>query len=110
MQSFPAGTIELTVNLTADGIPISDKRVIEVQPFSRPPRRNIILFIGDAMGTSYRDAARLVDRAIVDTNGKNSFRAGFFDSLTEMDKMPVSGMSMTYGTDSVVPEIGRAHV
>src|SRR5262249_7193241 len=60
--------------------------------------------IGDAMGTAYRDAARLVSRAIVDSNGKNSFRDGYFDDLLEMDKMPVSGMSMTYGTDSIVPD------
>jgi hypothetical protein len=40
----------------------------------------------------------------VDANGKNSFRDGFFDDLLEMDKMPVSGMSMTYGTDSIVPD------
>ena len=56
------------------------------------------------MGTAYRDAARLVSRSIVDANGKNSFRDGFFDDLLEMDKMPVSGMSMTYGTDSIVPD------
>src|SRR5437899_7516624 len=31
-------------------------------------RRNVILFIGDAMGTAYRDAARLVSRAIVDSS------------------------------------------
>ena len=56
------------------------------------------------MGTAYRDAARLVSRSIVDANGKNSFRDGFFDDLLEMDKMPVSGMSMTYGTDAIVPD------
>ncbi|HWB95314.1 MAG TPA: alkaline phosphatase, partial [Bryobacteraceae bacterium] len=67
-------------------------------------RRNVILYIGDAMGTTYRDAARLVSRSIVDANGKNAFREGFFDNLLEMDKMPVSGMSMTYGTDSIVPD------
>jgi len=40
----------------------------------------------------------------VDANGQNSLREGYFDSLLEMDKMPVSGMSMTYGSDSVVPD------
>jgi hypothetical protein len=40
------------------------------------------------MGTAYRDAARLVSRSIVDANGKNSFRDGFFDDLLEMDRMP----------------------
>ena len=104
LQSFQAGTVELTVRLTADGQTVTDKRTIEVRPFNVPQRRNIVLFVGDAMGTAYRDAARLVDRAIVDNNGKNSFRGGYFDSLTEMDRMPVSGMSMTYGSDSIVPD------
>jgi alkaline phosphatase len=107
LQSFPtAGTIKLTASLSAGGATISDSRDILVRPFSLPPdgRRNVILFIGDAMGTTYRDAARLVDKAILDSSGKNSFREGFFDNLLEMDKMPVSGMVMTHGTDSIVPD------
>src|SRR5580765_2288966 len=79
-------------------------RDVLVREFNLVQRRNIILFIGDAMGTAYRDAARLVSRSIVDSSGKNSLREGFFDNLLEMDKMPVSGMSMTYGSDSVVPD------
>lgn len=108
LQSFPsAGDIVLTVNATVDGRSVTDTRTVQVRPFAPAgsgPRRNVILFIGDAMGTAYRDAARLVSRSIVDTSGKNSFREGFFDNLLEMDKMPVSGMSMTYGTDSIVPD------
>ncbi|MBY0503308.1 MAG: alkaline phosphatase [Bryobacteraceae bacterium] len=107
LQSFNVpGDIELNVSLTADGTAISDKRTVTVREFSAATlqRRNLILFIGDAMGTAYRDAARLVSRSIVDDQGKNSFRDGFFDDLLEMDKMPVSGMSMTYGTDSIVPD------
>ncbi len=108
LQSFEApGTVKLNVALTADGGAVSASRDIEVRPFTLPsdgPRRNVILFIGDAMGTGYRDAARLVSRAIVDSTGKNSLREGYFDNLLEMDKMPVSGMSMTYGSDSVVPD------
>ncbi|MCU1275037.1 MAG: alkaline phosphatase, partial [Bryobacterales bacterium] len=86
--------------------PVSDSRTIQVREFNPVggQRRNVVLFIGDAMGTAYRDAARLVSRSIVDANGKNSFRDGFFDDLLEMDKMPVSGMSMTYGSDSIVPD------
>jgi alkaline phosphatase len=103
LRSFNS-TVELTATVIADGKTLTDKRVIQVRPFAQPQRRNIILFIGDAMGTAYRDSIRLVDRAIVDANGKNSFRGGFFDSLSEMDKMPVSGMSMTYGTDAIVPD------
>src|SRR5215831_5750663 len=108
LQSFSTpGSVKLTASMSADGTAVTDSRTIEVRPFTLPAdgsRRNVILFIGDAMGTAYRDAARLVGRAIVDANGKNSLREGFFDSLLEMDKMPVSVMSMTYGSDSVVPD------
>ncbi|MEP6960648.1 MAG: alkaline phosphatase, partial [Acidobacteriota bacterium] len=104
LQSFNQGTVQLTVRLSADGQQISDTRIIQVRPFDQPQRRNIILFIGDAMGTAYRDAGRLVAKSILDANGKSSFREGLFDNLQEMDKMPVSGMSMTYGTDAIVPD------
>lgn len=107
LQSFPTpGQVKLEVSVAADGATVTDSRTVEVREFKIPDgqARNIILFIGDAMGTSYRDAARLVSRAIVDGTGKNSFRDGFFDDLLQMDKMPVSGMSMTYGTDSIVPD------
>ena len=107
LQSFDTpGDVKLDVTLTAGSAAVNDSRLIQVREFNPPAgqRRNVILFIGDAMGTAYRDAARLVSRSIVDANGKNSFRDGFFDDLLEMDKMPVSGMSMTYGTDSIVPD------
>ncbi len=103
LQSFNSD-VTLTATVTADGRTLTDTRTIQVRPFAAPQRRNLILFIGDAMGTAYRDSVRLVDRAIVDANGRNSFRGGFFDSLSEMDRMPVSGMSMTYGTDAIVPD------
>jgi len=107
LQSFPMpGEVSLEVSLTAGAAALTDSRMVTVREFNPPAsqRRNVILFIGDAMGTAYRDAARLVSRAIVDNSGKNSFRDGFFDNLLEMDKMPISGMSMTYGTDSIVPD------
>ncbi|MEZ5403864.1 MAG: alkaline phosphatase [Bryobacteraceae bacterium] len=104
LQSFETpGEVKLDVSISAGGTVVTDSRDILVRPFAANMRRNLILFIGDAMGTAYRDAARLVSRAIV-SNGKNSFRDGYFDDLLEMDKMPVSGMSMTYGTDSIVPD------
>ena len=107
LQSFNTpGDITVNVSLNAGGTTVTDSHVITVREFnpSTAQRRNVILFIGDAMGTAYRDAARLVSRAIVDPTGKNSFREGYFDNLLEMDKMPVSGMSMTYASDSVVPD------
>lgn len=101
-----AGEVEVSFSLTADGTTLSDKRVVTVRPFSMAgrQRRNVVLFIGDAMGTAYRDAARLVSRSILGADGKSSFREGFFDNLLEMDKMPISGFVMTYGTDSIVPD------
>jgi alkaline phosphatase len=107
LQSFDTpGDVKLEVSLSAGSANLTASRTITVRPFNPPAgqRRNIILFIGDAMGTAYRDAGRLVSRSIVDPTGKNSFRDGFFDNLLEMDKMPVSGMTMTYGTDSIVPD------
>ncbi len=107
LQSFDnPGDVKVDVSLTAGGTSVTDSRTVLVREFNLnvSQRRNIILFIGDAMGTAYRDAARLVSRSIVDASGKNSFRDGFFDDLLEMDKMPISGMLMTYGTDSIVPD------
>jgi alkaline phosphatase len=107
LQSFETpGDVKLDVSLSAGGTAVADSRTIQVREFDLPLglRKNVILFVGDAMGTAYRDAARLVSRAIVDANGRNSLREGFFDDLLEMDKMPVSGMVMTYGTDSIVPD------
>lgn len=84
----------------------SDHKTVTVYPFSLQPgaRKNIVLFIGDAMGTTYRDAARIVARSVENANGIPGFRGGYFDNLLEMDKMPVSGMSMTYAADRVVPD------
>lgn len=78
---------------------------ITIQRFAAPQtRKNIILFIGDAMGTTYRDAARIVGRSVETAPGVSGFREGYFDNLLEMDKMPVSGMAMTYALDRVVPD------
>lgn len=105
LRSFSTpGDVKLTATATIGSQTYTDTRTIQVREFSTSMKRNMILFIGDAMGTAYRDAARLVSRSIVDAAGKNSFRDGFFEDLLEMDKMPVAGMSMTYGTDSVVPD------
>lgn len=107
LQSFnTAGTLPIVASVNTNAGTLTDTRNVEIVPFSIPEagRRNIVLFIGDAMGTTYRDAARLVSRSIVGANGRNSFRGGYFDNLLEMDKMPVTGMSMTYGSDSIVPD------
>ena len=82
--------------------PGTNTQRIGVQEFSfhgAGGKKNIILYIGDAMGTAYRDAGRIVSRSTDDR-----FREGFFDELQEMDTMPVSGMVMTYAQDRVVPD------
>ncbi len=72
---------------------------ISVQEFNLNRQKNIILYIGDAMGTAYRDAGRIVAQSTA-----NRFREGFFDELQQMDRMPVTGMSMTYSLDTIVPD------
>ncbi|MBV9957621.1 MAG: alkaline phosphatase [Acidobacteria bacterium] len=72
---------------------------ISVQDFNLQAQKSIILFLGDAMGTAYRDASRIVAQS---TAGR--FREGWFDELQQMDQMPVTGMSMTYSLDNIVPD------
>ncbi|MBK9167706.1 MAG: alkaline phosphatase [Bryobacterales bacterium] len=105
LMRFGAGNIELVATGTVGGITVRDTRTIAVMPFSMPARRrNVVLFIGDAMGTAYRDAARLVAKSVASPDGRNGMREGFFDDLLEMDKMPVSGLVMTYSLDRVTPD------
>jgi alkaline phosphatase len=100
-----AGTVRLTASANANGTMLTDSRDIEIRSFSMPSnRRNVVLFVGDAMGGSYRDAARLVSRSVETRPGVPGMRGGFFDRLLEMDQMPVSGMVMTYASDRVVPD------
>lgn len=72
---------------------------IVVQDFNLQAQKNIVLFIGDAMGTAYRDSSRIVSQS---TAGR--FREGWFDDLQQMDKMPVTGMAMTYSLENIVPD------
>jgi alkaline phosphatase len=72
---------------------------IGVQEFKLEGQKSIILYIGDAMGTAYRDAGRIVAQST-----GNRFREGFFDDLQQMDRMPVTGMVMTYALDNITPD------
>lgn len=100
-----SGQIRLTASVPTNMGVASASREITVYPFQMRGRgRNVILFIGDAMGTTYRDAARLVSRSVENSAGLPGLRGGYFDNLLEMDKMPVSGMAMTYASDRVVPD------
>ena len=102
MASFQdIGNVRLTATLGS----IAATKDIHVRPFSLAAKpRNVILYIGDAMGTAYRDAARLVGKSLERSPGVPALREGYFDDLQEMDKMPVSGMVMTYGSDRVIPD------
>jgi alkaline phosphatase len=72
---------------------------VSVQQFNLQAQKSIVLFIGDAMGTAYRDSSRIVAQS---TGGR--FREGWFDDLQQMDKMPVTGMAMTYSLENIVPD------
>ena len=106
MVGFAPGSIRIRARVSTDAGVLEDVKDIIVYPFAGLPsqRRNVILFIGDAMGTAYRDAARIVGRSVETVPGVSGFREGIFDNLLEMDKMPASGMVMTYSSDRVVPD------
>ncbi len=104
--SFPVNGVQTLVATVTDAAGSGARtQRIGVQAFAfstrqgNLPRKNIILYIGDAMGTAYRDSGRLVGKST-----SNRFREGFFDQLQSMDTMPASGMVMTYALDRVVPD------
>ena len=100
-----AGNMQLRVELDNGGDRLAAERSLEIRPFSLPNTpRNYILFIGDAMGNAYRDAARIVGRSVETRPGVPGLREGFFDRWLEMDQMPVTGLVMTYGFASLVPD------
>jgi len=105
MVGFEAGHVRLTASVTTPSGTVTDVKDILVYPFApAQQRRNVILFIGDAMAQAYRDAARLVARSVPNAAGIPGLREGFFDNLLEMDKMPVTGTVMTHSLDRVVPD------
>ena len=105
MEFTEAGSIRLRAELNDGGKILRAERSIEIRSFSLPETpRNFILFIGDAMGNSYRDAARIVSRSVETKPGVPGLREGFFDRWLEMDQMPVTGLVMTYGFASLVPD------
>jgi alkaline phosphatase len=106
LQSFPkAGDVRIIAELSTASGTLTAIKDLTVYKFSIDgKRRNAILFIGDAMGTAYRDAARLVGRSVETVPGVPGLREGFFDRLLEMDQMPISGMVMTYASDRVIPD------
>jgi alkaline phosphatase len=106
LMEFPEpGIVRLRVELNSAGTILRTERTIEIRAFSLPKTpRNYVLFIGDAMGNAYRDAARIVSRSVETKPGVPGLREGFFDRWLEMDQMPVTGLVMTYGFASLVPD------
>lgn len=101
-MSFSKAGVHVIEATVADGLvgTLHASARVGVQDFQiKGKSQSVILFIGDAMGTAYRDAGRLVQKS-----AGGHFREGFFDSLQEMDSMPVTGMVMTYALDRVVPD------
>lgn len=98
--SFGRGGLRtLKAIITDNGNTHEASAQIGVQEFKLQGNTNIILFIGDAMGTAYRDAGRIVAQST-----GHRFREGFFDELQQMDQMPVTGMVMTYALDNITPD------
>lgn len=99
-MSFTTPGVKTIQAIVTDGRRLFGSQTqISVQDFNLESNKNIVLFIGDAMGTAYRDASRIVAQS---TDGR--FREGWFDDLQQMDKMPVTGMSMTYSLENIVPD------
>lgn len=99
-MSFTTPGIKTIQAIVTDGRRLYGSQTqVSVQNFNLESQKNIILFIGDAMGTAYRDASRIVAQS---TAGR--FREGWFDDLQQMDLMPVTGMSMTYSLENIVPD------
>ncbi len=95
------GIKTLVAEVSDPGGKASATQKIGVQRFrvKTGPKKNIILFIGDAMGEAYRDAGR----DVLGSAG-NRLRGGFFDQLLEMDRMPSSGMVLTHAATGLVPD------
>jgi alkaline phosphatase len=62
---------------------------------SREPMRNVIILLGDGMGTAHRTAARLV-RYGVTAGDPNGFLA--------MDRFPATGMVTTHSLNSIITD------
>ena len=99
--SLPVAGVWALEAIVSDGDSTgSDTSRIGVQDFHlAEPGKSVIIMIGDAMGTAYRDAARIVGQS---SNGR--FREGFFDQNQQMDSMPVTGMVMTYAMDQLISD------
>jgi alkaline phosphatase len=105
LVGFQAGEVRVIATASTASGQLTDVKDLSVYPFSLPARRrNVVLFIGDAMSQPYRDAARIVAGSIETIPGVSGLREGFFDRLLEMDSMPIVGSVSTHSLDRLVPD------
>jgi hypothetical protein len=99
------GVVRLEAVMRSENRELRTVKDIVVQPFSAiQKRKNVILFIGDGMTESWRDAGRIVSRSTETIPGVPGLREGFYDRLLEMDRMPVTGTIMNHSIDKVIPD------
>lgn len=105
LMSFPtAGWVRIVATVQTDQGQLQTIQDIPVQPFSKPQKKNAILFVGDGMTQTWVDAGRIVSRSTETIPGVGGLRQGFFDRLLEMDRLPASGSIMTIGQDKIIPD------
>ena len=81
------------------------ERDLEIKPFTLPKvRRNYVLFIGDAMGNAYRDAARIVGPRRRDEPGSAGVTRGILRPPPRNGSDARLGLVMTDGFASLVPD------
>lgn len=95
-----AGRRQLKLRLQQNDLIISAERQIEVQAFAPVGKqRSLVLMVGDAMGTAYRDAGRILLKG-----ADGGLRQGRYREMLAMDQMPVSGMVMTHSWNALTPD------
>jgi alkaline phosphatase len=92
-----AGTHTLTATFTdsAGTTSLSSQFEIEDACGSRQGVKNIIIMLGDGMGTAHRTAARLVRYGVT---------AGDPNGYLAMDSLPATGMVITHSMNSVITD------
>jgi alkaline phosphatase len=88
-------TIRATFTDATGSVNVSSRFEILRALGSKAPMRNIIILLGDGMGTAHRTAARLVrfGATLGDPNG-----------FLEMDQLPATGMVTTHSLNSIITD------
>jgi alkaline phosphatase len=88
-------TLEATFSDATGSVTVQSKFEIIDALGGREPVKNIIIFLGDGMGTAHRTAARLVRHGVT---------AGDPDGYLAMDSFPATGMITTHSLNSVITD------